>query len=447
MTIGNELRNAVRGRVLVAGDEGFEQAGRPWNLAVEQPVRAVVEAEDADDVAAVVGYARLAGLAVAAQPSGHGASGSADGVILLRTGRLGDLEVRPAERVARVGAGVQWGQVLAAAGPHGLTGLAGSSPVVSVTGYTLGGGLSWFGRRHGFAADSVRAFEVVDAEGRRARVSAGSDPELFWALRGGGGDFALVTAVEFELYPAPRLYGGRVMWPAERAAEVLEAFREITADAPEELSVWFDLLSFPPLPFLPDLLRGKALVAVDATFLGEGGEGQDLLRRLDKIGGAVMDSRGVLPVAELGGICAEPTDPSPGMGHTELLTGLDDAVAQVLLSRPIDPLLSVQIRHLGGALARSAEGGGACGHLTEPYLLHTLGIPATAEVTAALGARQSEIDAALAPHVSGRRPHTFLSPGDSAATAFPGDVLARLREIKRARDPHGVFRSNYSVLG
>ncbi|MFI9431541.1 FAD-linked oxidase, partial [Streptosporangium sp. NPDC052375] len=170
-------------------------------------------------------------------------------------------------------------------------------------------------------------------------------------------------------------------------------------------------------------------------------------RRLDKIGGAVMDSRGVLPVAELGGICAEPTDPSPGMGHTELLTGLDDAVAQVLLSRPIDPLLSVQIRHLGGALARSAEGGGACGHLTEPYLLHTLGIPATAEVTAALGARQSEIDAALAPHVSGRRPHTFLSPGDSAATAFPGDVLARLREIKRARDPHGVFRSNYSVLG
>ena len=210
----SDLRGAVRGRVLLPGEDGFDQAAKAWNLAVEQPVAAVVEAEDADDVAALVGYARRSGLAVTAQPSGHGASGDVEGVILLRTARLDEVEVRPQERLARVGAGVKWGAVQAAAGAHGLTGLAGSSPVVSVVGYTLGGGLSWFSRKYGWASEGVRAFDIVDADGVQARVTAESDAELFWALRGGGGDFALVTAIEFDLYPAPGLYGGRVLWPA-----------------------------------------------------------------------------------------------------------------------------------------------------------------------------------------------------------------------------------------
>ncbi|WP_433251055.1 FAD-binding oxidoreductase [Streptosporangium sp. CA-135522] len=446
MTIGNDLRNAVRGRVLVSGEEGFEQARRPWNLAVEQPVMAVVEAEDADDVAALAGFAHLAGLTVAAQPSGHGATGDVEGVILLRTGRLDEVDVRPDQRVARVGAGVKWGEVLAAASPHGLTGLAGSSPAPSVVGYTLGGGLSWFGRKYGFAADSVRAFDVVDAEGVRSRVSADSDAELFWALRGGGGDYALVTAVEFDLYPAPHLYGGRVMWPVERAPEVLAAFREITAEAPEELTAWFDLLKFPAIPALPEFLRGLAAVTVDVTFLGEGGEAQALLRRLDKIDGAIMDTRGPLPVSELGSICAEPTDPGPSTFRGELLTSLDDAVAAALLSEPIDPLVSVQVRHLGGALARPAADGGACGHLDEPYLLGMVGSLAVPELAPALKERQDAIAGLLVSHTSGRKPYNYLGGGEKATAAFPGDVLARLRDVKRARDPRGVFRSNYPVL-
>ncbi|MFJ2030585.1 FAD-binding oxidoreductase [Streptosporangium sp. NPDC087985] len=447
MTIGNDLRRAVRGQVLVAGDEGFEQARRAWNLAVDQPVRAVVEAEDADDVAALAGYARRAGLTVAAQPSGHGASGDVEGVVLLRTGRLGGVDVRPETRTVRVGAGVKWGEVLAAASPHHLTGLVGSSPALSVVGYTLGGGLSWFGRRHGFAADSVRAFDVVDAEGARTTVNADSDAELFWALRGGGGDFALVTAVEFDLYPAPHLYGGRVIWPAERAPEVLAVFREITAEAPEELTAWFNLLNFPPLPVLPKFLRGLAAVTVDVTYLGQTDEAQTLLRRLDKIDGVIMDTRGPLRPAELGGVCAEPVDPGPDMFRGELLTGLDEAVAAALLSGPIDPLVSVQVRHLGGALARPAAGGGACGHLAEPYLLGMLGVPSGPEVAAAIRERHDAFTGLLAPYAGGRKPYTYLGAEESAAAAFPGDVLARLRDVKRARDPHGVFRSNHPVLG
>jgi FAD/FMN-containing dehydrogenase len=432
MNIGDELRTVVRGRVLTAGEDGFERARRPWNLAVDQPARAVVEAADADDVAALVRHAHLAGLTVATQPSGHGATGDVRDVILLRTTRLDELEIH--DGTARAGAGVTWRRVLEAASPHGLTGLAGSSPAVTVTGYTLGGGLSWFGRKHGFASASVRAFDIVDATGRRSRVTAGTDPDLFWALRGGGGDFAIVTAIEFGLHPAPRLHGGRMLWPAGLARPVLDAFREITAAAPDELTAWYELLQFP---------GAAPLVAVDTTFLGAGGDAEVILRPLDKIPGRISDTRTMLPVADLGSITAEPTDPGPGVSRAELLTGLDDSVAAALLERPIDPLLSVQIRHLGGALARPS--GTPAGHLDEPFALYMFGVPGE-DGGAAVRTRQREIADALVPHTTGRKPFTLLAPGERAANAFTPETLARLRGIKRARDPQSVLRSNFPVL-
>ncbi|GAA2374913.1 FAD-binding oxidoreductase [Nonomuraea africana] len=424
----------IKGTMLLPGDEGFEQAAKPWNLSVTQPVAAVVTAQDADDVAAVVRHARQAGLSVTAQPSGHGASGDTEGVILLRTGRLDEVEINAEEWWARVGAGAKWGEVQAAAGAHGLTGLAGSSPVVSVAGYTLGGGLSWFGRRYGWAADSVRAFEVVDADGTRATVSADSDADLFWALRGGGGDHALVTAIEFDLHPAPDLYGGRMIWPADRAAEVLGAFREITAEAPPELSVWLNRLRFPSAP---------PMVAVDVTYLGQTAEAQSLLSRLDKIDGVMSDTRAGMAVADLGDIAAEPKDPGPALSRAELLTGLDDAAVEILLAEPAEPLINVQLRHLGGALAE--QGPGAVAAVTEPYLLYMLGLSLNPQLAQAVTATQDRLARALGGYVSGRKPYTFLAPGERAADAFPEETHARLREVKRARDPQQVIRANFPV--
>jgi FAD/FMN-containing dehydrogenase len=418
----SDLRGAVRGRVLLPGEDGFDQAAKAWNLAVEQPVAAVVEAEDAADVAALVGYARRSGLAVTAQPSGHGASGDVDGVILLRTARLDEVEVWPRERLARVGAGVKWAAVQAAAGAHGLTGLAGSSPVVSVVGYTLGGGLSWFSRKYGWASEGVRAFDIVDADGVQARVTAESDAELFWALRGGGGDFALVTAIEFDLYPAPGLYGGRVVWPASRAGEVLE------------LSVWLSRFQFPGAP---------PMVALDAAYLGDADQGAALLRRLDKVEGSISDTRDAMAVADLGDIADEPTDPVPGLSRAELLTGLDEEAARVLLADPIDPLFALQIRHLGGALTEF--GTGAAAVLAESYVLYLHGSAASPELERTARAEQDRIVRALGAQVSGRKPFTSLAPGETAAAAFPEQTLTRLRELKLARDPHNVFRANYPV--
>lgn len=428
----NELRDLVRGAVLLPGDAGFDPARRPWNLAVEQDVPAVVEAADADDVVALVRYATARGLRVSAQPSGHGATGDLDGAILLRTRLLDEVSVDPHARTARVGAGVRWGEVQRVAGEHGLTGLPGSSPVVSVTGYTLGGGLSWFSRAYGWAADSVTAIEGVTADGERFRVTAGS--ELFWALRGGGGDHAVVTALEFALHPAPVLYGGRMLWPAERAADVLGAYQEVTASAPDALTAWFDLLNFP---------GGAPAVAVDVTYLGDPAEGRDLLRPLEELGATLSDGRGPLPVAGLGSITAEPTEPGAGLSRGELLTALDDRAAKALLTEPIDPLLSVQIRHLGGALSLPSDS--PHGPLAEPYALYLFGVPTSPESAAAVRERQRELVRDLTPSISGRKPYTYLTPGETVAEAFAPDVLTRLRDIKHRMDPHHTIRSNYPV--
>ncbi|MFC3999309.1 FAD-binding oxidoreductase [Nocardiopsis sediminis] len=432
MNAVNTLPSIVRGRVLLPGDPAFDDARRPWNRAVEQPVAAVVEAADADDVAALVRHARSAGLGVAVQPNGHGATGRTDGTILLRTGRLDTLRIDPAGRRARIGAGVASGLVQAAAARHGLTGLPGSSPVVSVAGVALGGGLSWFGRAHGWVADSVTALDVVDAEGRQRHVTAETDADLFWALRGGGGDLAIVTALETALHPAPRLYGGRVLWSAEHAPEVMDAFRRITATAPEELTAWLDLLHFP---------GADPMVAFDTTYLGDEAEARALLGPLNRLPAPLSDGRRVLPVSELGTITAEPTTPGPGLSRGELLTGLDDIAAKTLLADPIAPLMTVQIRHLGGALARPSDS--PHGPLTEPYALYMFGVPADPATAEAVTARQRALAQALP--VSGRKPLTFLNPGETAADAFTPAALARLRDLKHRHDPHNTVRGNFPV--
>ncbi|MEV6555641.1 FAD-binding oxidoreductase [Nocardia sp. NPDC051756] len=436
MSIEN-LRTAVRGGVLLPGDAEFDRAAQPWNTAVVQSVAGVVEVADAQDVAAVLEYARRAGRVVVTQPTGHGATGDIDGAILVRTSRFDSIDIDGEQRVARVGSGAQWGRVQAAASAHGLAGLSGSNPVVGVTGYTLGGGFGWFARKYGWASSAVRAVEIVDAAGRPQRVTADSDPDLFWALRGGGGDFGIVTGLEFELVELPRLYGGRVMWPAERTREVFEVFTELTTDAPAELSVWLQRYQIPGI---------APTVAIDFAYLGDSAEGRHLTRRLDTIDGIIADTRGELTPAEIGKITAEPTDPSPSLSRGELLTELDDAVVKTLIEAPVAPLLNVQIRGLGGALAENRPGDGARGAVTEPYALYLLGL-GLPHLLDDIRGRITEITDALGTQITGTKPYTFLAPGESAAAAFDPDTLARLREIKRNRDPHNVIRANFPVQG
>ncbi|MCX5121779.1 FAD-binding oxidoreductase [Micromonospora sp. NBC_00362] len=428
----SKLRSIIRGQVWLHDDSGFDAARRPWNLAVEQPVQAVVEAADVDDISALVRFAHDGGLGIATQPNGHGATGRTNGSILLRTRKLDSLTVDTDTRHARIGAGVASGRVQAAAASHGLTGLPGSSPVVSVTGVALGGGLSWFGRAHGWIADNISAFDIVDADGQQRHITADRDPDLFWALRGAGGDFAIVTALELALHPAPALYGGRMLWTAEHAPAVVDAYRQITAVAPDQLTVWLDLLHFP---------GGDPMVAVDATYLGDQVTARTLLAPLDRLPCPVSDSRRVMSVDELGAITAEPTEPGAGQSQGELLTALDDDAVKTLLEKPIAPLLSIQIRHLQGAFAQASDS--PHGPLTEPYALYLFGLPSSPAAAEAVKAKQRMLADALP--TSGRKPFTFLNPDETVADAFTPAVLGRLRGIKHREDPSNVFRSNFAV--
>ena len=361
------LRRGLAGRVVFPGDPDWNAARTPWNVAVPQQPLAVAEVADAEDVRRAVRWAVDHGAQVTAQPVGHGAGDPLDGVLLLRTRALGTIEIDLTACTARVGAGVKSGELLTALTGTGLTFLSGSSPDPTVVGLTLGGGMSWFGRLYGLAANAIVAVDLVDGLGRVRHVTRSEDPDLFWALRGGGGDFGIVTALEIQLKPGRHLYGGRLLWPIEKMPAVLRAFRAVTAAAPEELSLWYFTYRFPPLPQIPEPLRGHAFAAVAAAYLGADEDAERLLAPLRTVPGVMLDMTGPVDMQDLGDITAEPLDPTPATDHSMLLDGLDDE----LIDRLTDaigadsgsPLTAVQIRHLGGAFARHNPGSGAAGHL------------------------------------------------------------------------------------
>jgi FAD/FMN-containing dehydrogenase len=272
---------AVAGRIATPDDSDWDQARLAWNLAADQQPIAVVVAESAEDVAATVGFAAGNDLKVAAQGTGHGAAPLAalDGTILLKTERMRGVKIDPNAGTARVEAGVLSLELAEAAGEHGMCSLPGSSPDVGVIGYTLGGGLSWLGRRYGFACNRVRAIELVTAEGEPRTVDAENDADLFWALRGGGGGYAVVTALHVNLLPIDEIYAGALVFPAEVGAEAVRAYRDWAAGVPEEVTSVVRFLTPPPIPDVPEPIRGKPLLTIDGACVGGQAEAKRRPRR------------------------------------------------------------------------------------------------------------------------------------------------------------------------
>jgi hypothetical protein len=443
----SDLRAAVRGAVHVPGDAGYDAARAVFNLAVDQRPAVVVEARDARDVVAAVRHAAAGGLAVGAQAGGHGATGDLAGTVLVRTDAMRSITIDLARETARVGAGVRWGELMALAGEHGLIGTCGSSPDVGVVGFVLGGGLSWFGRRHGYAARHAIEFELVGPDGEVAAVNSASDPELLWALRGGGGNFGIVTAVEVQLHRASALYGGQLAFPGERAADVLRAFAAATATASTDSSLTVSLTNVPPLPGVPQALRGRTIVHVGLVHVGTAAEAEALLRPIRAAGGEPLaDLMRPLAAADVGGVAMDPGEPLPSRMAATAIDRLDgDAIAAILAAGgPGSPLTSVQVRHLGGALARRDMGAGACGHLAAEFLVCGFGALAAPELAAPIAASLDRLREAFAPRRVGRLPLTFLGAGDDPALAW-GDVHACLADVKARRDPDGVFRGNHAI--
>jgi hypothetical protein len=409
------LRRAFDGTVHLPGDTAYDTLRTPLNAALTPRPEIVAAPTSAADVQAAVIAARENDLPIAVQATGHGLHRSYVGGLLLNVSGMRSVAVDPERRIARVGAGATWGQVLAAAAPFGLAPLSGSSPSVGVTGFTLGGGVGWLSRKHGFAADSVVRAEVVTAAGQRITASADRHADLFWALRGGGGGFGLVTELEFRLHPVTRVYAGTSYFPRERAAATLAAYRDWVESAPDELSTAI-------------LLTGEAL-GIRLMYVGEAAEAERLIEPLRAAAGpALVDGFRTEPYAAvaIGGTAPR---------HLDLLPRLPDAVLDFLVEAARDEGLgisTIELRHWGGAMARPAADAGPVGHRGVPFsVIADSAEPALADT--------------LRPHATGGSFLNFLADTTRTASAYTSGDQRRLGEVKSTYDPDDVFRLNHRI--
>ncbi|MEW1551250.1 bagremycin/ferroverdin biosynthesis FAD-dependent oxygenase BagK/FevA1 [Streptomyces tsukubensis] len=438
------LAGRLSGPVLGPGDDGYEAEVAGFNQVVLHRPGIVAGVRNAEDVRRAVGFAAETGTPTAVQATGHGPSRAIEGAgLLINTRRMKQVTIDPVAATARAEAGTQWHQVVEAAAGHGLAPLNGSSPLVGVVGYTLGGGLGLLSRAHGFAADHVTALEIVTPDGRPRTVTAERNTDLFWALRGGKGNFGVVTAIEFRVFPVPRFYGGGLFFPGESAAEVLHAWRRWTRSVPEETSSSLALLRMPDIEQVPPFLRGGLAVHVRISHLGPGDEGDHLAGPLRKTAPVLVDTLGEMPYRRFAEIHNDPTFPIPYDERTTMLRELDRGAADDLLSLagPGSDCtdIVVELRHLGGALGRPPATASAIDHREAAYCLSTLALP---------GSRPAHVVDGMAHRGTGRSYLNFLAgPGtaEAAERGYSPAAYARLGDIKARYDPENLFRFNHNI--
>ena len=448
----DELRSLVHGPVYAAGDDGMAAEVATWNVAVQHTPAIAVGATCAADVAAAVSWATARGLGVAVQATGHGPVRNAAGSVMITTRRMQGVSIDPERRVARVEAGVKWIRVLEAAAEFGLAGLCGSSSDVGVVGYTLGGGMGSLGRKHGFSADHVRTVEIVTADGRLHRVCAENEPELFWAVRGGKGNLGIVTALEIELLPVETLVAGGIFFAGADAPAVLHAFREWAPTMPEEVSTSVAIMRLPDMEELPPPLRGQTVVHLRYAYSGDDLElGDTLVEPMKASGEILLGFIGPIRTTEMDSIHMDPVDPMPAWEKGMLLSDLTAETVDTLLAAAgpqLDiPIIMVEIRLMGGALARPAASPNAVAGREGAYSVYVIGpaVPELAQVVPAIG---KGVLGALSPWRAPTNMINFLgeiSGPEEVAAAYPPGIFERLREVKTAVDPAGVFSFGHAI--
>ena len=444
------LRAQFTGELHVPGDASYDEARAAWNLLVDQRPALVALPRTAGDVAAVVGFARENGLRIAPQGTGHNASarGPLDESVLVRMDLMRGVEIDAPRRRARIEGGALCADVTGPASEHGLAPMGGSSPDVGLVGFTLGGGIGWLSRAFGLACNNVIAIEVVTAAGEHVRCDHEHHPELFWALRGGTGSFGVVVAMEIALIAIPELYAGAMLWPWERASEVLHAWREWTLDAPESVTTSIRILQVPPVPEIPELFRGRRFVAIDGAVLGSAASAEEVLAPLRALGPEI-DMFAMAPPAALAHIHMDPEHPVPGIGTHAMLEELTpEAIDAFVAAAGPDsgsPLLAAELRHGGGALSRVAPGAGALSRLEAPYVLFAVGSPMVPEMADPIRAQLVALEAAMAPWTSAKAYLNFAESPTDTSRAYGEDVYAALQAIKAEYDPTDVIHANHPI--
>ena len=450
-TIGaDRLRGLCAGAVELPGDPGYDATRLPWNVAVDQRPAAVVHPTSAEQVAEVVRVAAELGLRVAPQGTGHNAGplGPLHETVLLRTSAMRAVHVDVERKVARVEAGALWLDVVEAVAPHGLMALHGSSPDVGVVGYTLGGGMGWYARQLGLATNTVVSVDLVLADGSRLHADADTNADVFWAVRGGGGNFGIVTSLELRLFDIPTAYAGMLLWDQTHAERVLRTWSAWTQDAPDCVTTSFRMLNLPPMPELPPFLRGRQLVVIDGAVLAEDERAEEILADLRALE-PEMDTFARVPAASLVRLHMDPEGPTPGVSASTILADLPEAAIESFLALTGpgsgSSLLAAELRQLGGALGRPAEGAGALPMLEGRFVLFGVAVAATPELGARGHADAVALVDALSSYSSGRDYLNFAETRVDTSKSYPTETWRRLTAIRSAVDPAGRLQANHEV--
>jgi FAD/FMN-containing dehydrogenase len=449
------LREGLRGTAYEPGDSGYDEARTAWNLSSVQSPTLVVVAECSEDVQAAVRYAGERGLDVGVMATGHGVGAVCDGGVLINTSRMRGVVVDPEARTATVEAGALWKDVIPQAQAHGLAGLVGSASHVGVVGYTMGGGFGWLGRKHGLNSASVTAAEVVTADGELVRASAEENEDLLWGLCGGGGNFGIVVSLEFSLYPVAAVYGGNLFYPVEKAPEVLDLYATWSAQLPDEMTTAVTFLNLPPVPELPEPLRGASVVVVRGCYSGERPEdGEALIRPVrEGLGEPVMGTFTVMPSAAMDAISMDPVDPMPSHQHSEMLRDLSpeaqEALIEVAGAGSGTPLIMLEVRQLGEALRRTPGRLNPMGRGDARFIVNTVGPAFTPELAGAVKAHLARVTEATREHQTGETYVNFMETDGASEervrAAYHPEDYERLVVLKDEYDPTNLFRSNRNI--
>jgi FAD/FMN-containing dehydrogenase len=441
------------GKVSLPSNPDFDQSRAAWNAAVDQYPAVIVFPETPEDVVAAVSLAREYNLPVAVQSTGHGVVRAADGAVLINTSRLQGLKIDPVERTAWVKGGVLWGRVLAEAQKNGLAPLLGSSPDVGAVGYTLGGGMGWLCRKFGLSIDSLLRIEIVTPDGVLRETSAEENEDLFWALRGGGGGFGVVTGMEIRLHPVTQVYAGNLLYPAAMAKEVFLRFSQWIENAPDELTASVNLATFPPLTAVPEPLRGQSFIIVRGCYAGEMQAGEQVISFWRDWQPPQIDQFRVLPFTQAAEISQDPLTPTPfsmtGGWLRELSPDAVDALIQYTLPQGGPPAITFsEVRLAGGAVARVDPESCAYSHRGETLIWTSMAVIPSEDANRRASTQFEALRAALGPVLTGKSYMNFQA-GDEAYTrtheGYSPAALERLRKIKAKYDPDYRFSYGYNL--
>jgi FAD/FMN-containing dehydrogenase len=450
----NAFARALHGRLVRPEDAGYDSARKVWNGLIDRRPAMIAQCADEADVVAAVNFAREQKLLVAVRGGGHNVAGfgTCDGGIVIDLSGMKGITVDLKARTARAQGGLTWGELDAATQAHGLATTGGLVTTTGIGGFTLGGGIGWLMRKHGLTIDNLLEVEMVTADGGRLTASAKERPDLFWAVRGGGGNFGVVTAFTYRLHPVgPNVYGGAAFYPIAQARDLLRFYRDWVRTLPDELTTLVVFLTAPPFPFIPQPLHGTPMIAVALCYAGPVDKGESVVKPLRDFAAPAVDVVGPMPYVALQGMF-DPGAPKGVLSYwkTEYLKELSDQAVDTLVAHAGKmgaPFSQLHIHHVEGAVSRVSADSTAFGRRDAPFILNAIGMCMDPAQTDSQIAWARAVAQAVQPYGTGAQYINFL--GDEGETrvkaAYGEEKYARLARLKKQYDPTNLFRLNQNI--